>query len=56
MAKKCISIMVVDDHDASFEEYEVIGEARNASIAVEMADRLKPDIICLDVIMRHRLA
>lgn len=26
-------------------------EARNGVIAVEMADRLKPDIICLDVMM-----
>ena len=63
MAKKRISIMVVDDNDMMRtilrgvlrgEEYEVVGEARNGTIAVEMADRLKPDIICLDVIMPEK--
>ncbi|MDP3639411.1 MAG: response regulator [Azonexus sp.] len=33
------------------EEYEVIGEARNGIAAVDSTDRLKPDIVCLDVIM-----
>ncbi len=36
------------------ERYEVIGEARNGLVAVNMASRLKPDIICLDVIMPEK--
>jgi len=60
MTGKRTSIMIVDDNDMMRsilramlrgEAYEVVGEARNGHIAVEMADRLKPDIICLDVMM-----
>lgn len=63
MTKKRISIMIVDDNDMMRailrgilrgDEYEVIGEARNGTIAVEMADRLKPEIICLDVMMPEK--
>ncbi|QRM19602.1 response regulator [Dechloromonas sp. TW-R-39-2] len=63
MAKKRTSIMIVDDNDMMRsilrsilrgEEYDVIGEARNGSIAVEMAERMKPDIICLDVVMPEK--
>ena len=59
MAKKCISIVIVDDNDMMRsilrsmlrgDVFEVIGEARNGVLAVEMAGRLKPDIVCLDVI------
>ncbi|WP_239002958.1 response regulator [Dechloromonas sp. TW-R-39-2] len=55
--------MIVDDNDMMRsilrsilrgEEYDVIGEARNGSIAVEMAERMKPDIICLDVVMPEK--
>jgi len=55
--------MIVDDNDMMRsilramlrgEEYEVIGEARNGNIAVDMADRLKPDIVCLDVMMPEK--
>ncbi len=54
------SIMIVDDNDMMRsilrgmlrgEEYDVIGEARNGQAAVDMAERLKPDIICMDVLM-----
>lgn len=60
MANKRTSILIVDDNDMMRtllrgilrgEEYEVAGEARNGSAAVEMAERLKPDIVCLDVMM-----
>jgi two-component system chemotaxis response regulator CheY len=60
MAGKRTSIMIVDDNDMMRsilramlrgEEYEIIGEARNGQIAVDMAERLKPDIVCLDVMM-----
>ncbi len=63
MSKRRISIMIVDDNDMMRsilrgmlrgDEYEVVGEARNGVIAVEMADRLKPDIICLDVMMPEK--
>lgn len=63
MPKKRISIVIVDDNDMMRailrgilrgEEYDVIGEARNGIIAVEMAERLKPDVICLDVMMPEK--
>lgn len=55
--------MIVDDNDMMRtilrgmlrgEEYDVVGEARNGSTAVEMAERLKPDIVCLDVVMPEK--
>ena len=60
---KRISIIIVDDNGAMRtilrsmlrgDEYEVIGEARNGVIAVDMVIRLKPDIVCLDVIMPEK--
>lgn len=63
MAKKPVSVMIVDDNDMMRailrgilrgEEYEVIGEARNGNIAIEMAERLKPDVICMDVMMPEK--
>lgn len=63
MAKRRISIVIVDDNDMMRsilrsmlrgDEYEVVGEARNGLIAVNIADRLKPDIVCLDVIMPEK--
>lgn len=63
MTKKRISIVIVDDNDMMRailrsmlrgEEYEVIGEARNGLVAVNIAERLKPDIVCLDVIMPEK--
>ena len=60
---KRISIIIVDDNGAMRtilrsmlrgEEYEVIGEARNGVIAVDMVIRLKPNIVCLDVIMPEK--
>ena len=63
MNKRRTTIMIVDDNDMMRsilrgmlrgESYEVVGEARNGVQAVEMADRLKPDIICLDVMMPEK--
>ena len=63
MTKKRISIVIVDDNDMMRsilrsmlrgDVFEVIGEARNGVLAVEMASRLKPDIVCLDVIMPEK--
>ena len=57
------TVIIVDDNDMMRgilramlrgEEYEVIGEARNGVAAVDIADRLKPDIICLDVMMPEK--
>lgn len=63
MAKKRMTILIVDDNDMMRgilramlrgDEYEVIGEARNGAIAVDMAERFKPDIVCLDVMMPEK--
>jgi len=62
MAKRS-TVIIVDDNDMMRsilrsmlrgEDYEVIGEARNGIAAVDIADRLKPDIICLDVMMPEK--
>lgn len=62
MTKRC-SVIIVDDNDMMRgilrgmlrgDEYEVIGEARNGNAAVEVAERLKPDVICLDVMMPEK--
>ena len=63
MSKRRTSIMIVDDNDMMRsilrgmlrgETYDVVGEARNGVQAVEMADRLEPDIVCLDVMMPEK--
>ncbi len=57
---KDISILIVDDSDVTREtlrvilrgeEYNVVGEATDGDAAHEMAIKLKPDIILLDVLM-----
>lgn len=63
MVKRRTTILIVDDNDVMRtilrgmlrgDDYEIIGEARNGAIAVELASRLKPDIVCLDVIMPEK--
>ena len=63
MSKRRTSIMIVDDNDMMRsilrgmlrgEEYDVIGEASNGVLAVDIAERLKPDIVCLDVVMPEK--
>lgn len=63
MAKKRTSIMIAEDNDMMRsilrgilrgEEYDVVGEARNGVQAVEMAERMKPDIICMDFMMPEK--
>lgn len=61
MNMKRTSILVADDNDMmrallrgilrSEERYEVVGEARNGQAAVDLTERLQPDIVCLDVMM-----
>lgn len=31
--------------------YEVVGEARNGATGLEMVERVRPDLVCLDVVM-----
>ncbi len=63
MTKRRISIVIADDNDMMRsilrgmlrgEEYDVIGEARNGVAAVDMVGRLKPDIVCMDVMMPEK--
>jgi len=54
-------ILVVDDHDvvragvrtilATRADWEVVGEATNGKMAVEMARELQPDLIVMDITM-----
>lgn len=56
-----IRLLVADDHEVvrkglrtflSFDrDLEVVGEARNGREAVEMAGRLKPDVVLMDLMM-----
>jgi two-component system chemotaxis response regulator CheY len=63
MSKKRLSVIIADDNDMMRsilrgmlrgEEYDVIGEARNGLSAVEMIERLRPDIVCMDVVMPEK--
>ncbi|PKO37676.1 MAG: response regulator [Betaproteobacteria bacterium HGW-Betaproteobacteria-6] len=63
MARRRISIIIADDNDMMRsvlramlrgEEYDVIGEARNGQAAIDIVDRLKPDIVCMDVVMPEK--
>jgi len=63
VARRRISIVIADDNDMMRsilramlrgEEYDVIGEARNGQAAVDVVDRLKPDIVCMDVMMPEK--
>ncbi len=58
-----ISVVIVDDNDMMRtvlrgilrgEEYDVVGEARNGAQAVEVVERMKPDIVCMDVLMPEK--
>ena len=63
MNQKRLSVAIVDDNDMMRailrgmlrgEAFDVVGEARNGVLAVDLADRLKPDIICMDVMMPEK--
>jgi NarL family two-component system response regulator LiaR len=61
MTQDPIRVLVVDDHGivrrgirallGEIEDIEVVGEASNGLQAVEQADRLRPDVILMDLIM-----
>lgn len=58
---KRVTVVIVDDNDVmrallrgilrAEEEYEVIGEARNGEAGLELVKRLRPTLVCLDVMM-----
>lgn len=63
MSKTRVSVVIVDDNDMMRtilrsilrgEEYDVVGEARNGALAVEIVERMKPDIVCMDVLMPEK--
>lgn len=63
MARRRITIVIAEDNDMMRsilramlrgEEYDVIGEARNGQAAIDIVARLKPDIVCMDVIMPEK--
>jgi len=60
MGRKLARVLLIDDNDVMRsllrgmlrgEDYEVVGEARNGDQGFDMALRLQPDIICLDIEM-----
>ncbi|MFZ6756866.1 response regulator [Undibacterium sp. Ji50W] len=60
MDKKNVTILLVDDNDVTrevlrvilrSEGYDVVGEAADGSTGLEMAVKLKPQLIMLDVVM-----
>jgi DNA-binding NarL/FixJ family response regulator len=53
-----VTVLIVDDHPSfrasartllEAEGYDVVGEAENGETAVEAAERLRPDLVLLDV-------
>lgn len=54
-------LLIVDDNDVmrtllrgllrNEESFNIVGEARNGLAAIEMVERVRPDIVCLDVVM-----
>ena len=63
MAKKQITVVIAEDNDMMRailrsmlrgEHYNVIGEASNGQAAVDMVKSLKPDLVCMDVVMPEK--
>lgn len=61
--RKKTTVVIADDNDMMRsilramlrgDAYEVVGEARNGTQAVEIVTRLKPQIVCLDVMMPEK--
>lgn len=57
----CIRILIADDHAVvrnglssflmAFEDFSLVGEARNGEQAVRLALELKPDVVLMDLVM-----
>lgn len=63
MAQKQISVVIAEDNDMMRailrsmlrgEHYNVIGEASNGQAAVDLVKSLKPDLVCMDVVMPEK--
>lgn len=58
-----LGVLIVDDNDvsrsmlrnilSSEENYRILGVAGNGVLALQMAERLAPDIVCLDIVMMN---
>lgn len=55
-----VTVLIIDDNDVSrsmlrhillASKYNVVGESGSGRIGIELAERLQPDIICLDIVM-----
>jgi DNA-binding NarL/FixJ family response regulator len=56
-------VMIVDDHDVvrrglavflrAFEDFELVGDASNGSEAIVLCEKLKPDVVLMDIVMPH---
>jgi two-component system, NarL family, response regulator LiaR len=61
--KKLIKVLFVDDHEmvrigvtsylAAQPDIDVVGEAEDGSVAIDLALELKPDIILMDLVMKN---
>jgi NarL family two-component system response regulator LiaR len=61
MTESTIQVLVVDDHDivrqglrallSEYEDIEVVGEAVNGLEAIQEVERLKPDVVLMDLVM-----
>jgi len=59
-SQKRLGVLIVDDNEMTRsvlrislhgDEYEVLGEATNGRAGLDAALRLRPDIVCLDIVM-----
>ena len=61
MANQSIKILIVDDHPRVrealhvflelWDDFEIIGEAANGTEAIQLSERLQPDVVLMDIIM-----
>lgn len=61
MANQSIKILIVDDHPRVrealhvflelWDDFEIIGEAASGTEAIQLSERLQPDVVLMDIIM-----
>lgn len=58
--KPRLTVLLVDDNELTRaalrlmiagDEYEIVGEAASGRVAIDLALKLRPDIVCLDIAM-----